>query len=1029
MPSLDLKKTGKTFWRSLDELADTEEFREFMASEFAGYSVSEMMLGSSSRRQFLKIMGASLALGGLVGCRRWPKRTLAPYSERPDGRVPGVTEQYASIMEVVGTGKPVMVTAFDGRPIKIEGNPEHPASGGAADTYMQASVLDLYDPERSRSVMERTESEQHVRTWEQFDTFADAHFANLKSSRGRGLAVLSEAVGSPTMRRLRDAFMRTYPQATWHEYESVSFDVETAGTRRAFGRPLRPIIHLDEADVIVSFDADLLGEHPDALRHARDWAAKRRTADEGAMSRMYVAESRLSTTGARADERFAARPSRIEALARAIHALAMDETPTVDAEILPHAEAVIAELEAHRGHVVLAAGPTQPASVHAICHALNSRYGAVGRTVTYIEVDDRPSHVEALAELTTELNAGDVETLVIVGGNPVYDAPVDLEFGAAMAKAPVSIHLSMETNETARASRWSLPRAHYLEAWGDAASWDGTIGLAQPLIEPLYEGRSAIEIVAQIIDGRRTPGYDLVRETMLPLVGGEQGWRRAVHDGHVAAGAPRRVTPGMPDVLNLGAPTATAEMEAVFVADACVYDGRFANNGWLQELPDPMTTVTWDNAAVLSPATAKRLRVEDGDMVGVEIDGREVEIAAFVLPGAAADVVVLPLGYGRTASGHVGQDVGVNVNAIRTTGAFGAAPAKVRKLTRTYDLVTTQNHHTISGELLQQQYKQRVDSLIREADLEHYREHPKFATEHSHGDVGLQLFEEPIKYDEGHRWGMTIDLNSCIGCNACVVACQAENNIPIVGKEQVARGREMHWIRLDRYFKGEPDEAQVTHQPITCHHCENAPCEQVCPVAATVHDSEGLNVMVYNRCIGTRYCANNCPYKVRRFNYFDWHTRDPRMEGNDTQPHLAMPDTRTRDEVDSIRRMQHNPDVTVRMRGVMEKCTFCTQRIQSAKIHAKNEYAKGRRESHRVQDGEVTSACAQTCPTQAIVFGDLNDPNSRVHKLFEHNRAYGLLSELNVRPRLKYLAKVRNPKSGGTHASAGHETTEAPSRS
>jgi MoCo/4Fe-4S cofactor protein with predicted Tat translocation signal len=1018
---------GRDYWRSLDELADTPRFRQFLKQEFADYSASDMLLQSPDRRRFLKLMGASMLLAGwgLTGCRRWPQRTLAPYAHRPEGRTPGETEHYATIMMLGGIARPLLVTAFDGRPIKIEGNPEHPASLGAADALAQASLLSLYDPDRARQAMEAAGGERAARTSEQFDKFATKHFAALRQTNGKGFAILAEASSSPSVADMRRRLQTTMPQARWYEYEPISWDQQVEGTKLAFGQPLRTQLDLEHAELIVSFDADLLGSHPDAVRHSQAWAAQRRSADDGHMNRLYVIESGHSITGASADERVAVRPSRI---GDAVAALATHLVLPGAAVSPPSAEAaafieqLAKDLQAHRGHSAIVAGPGQPAEVHALCHAINAHLGNVGKAVTYTAVEDRPTHVQAIAELADALGRDEVETLLILGGNPVFNAPADVDFGNRLGHAKVSIHLSSDDNETSHACTWHLPRAHDLEAWGDGRSWDGSISIRQPLILPLFGGRSVIELLAMVNADATTAGYDIVQRTfagILPTSNFEKAWRKALHDGIVANSAAASVGSLKLQSGPFAQPHGSAGgLDVLLTADASVYDGRFANNGWLQEMPDPMTKLAWDNAAVIAPATAKQLAVSSGDVLEITVGGRKLRIPAYVLPGVAQETLVISLGYGRSKAGNVGDGVGVNGFTLSTTAApLVVAGVKATPTGTPYDLVSTQDHHALDTEGLQTRVEQRIGDLVRELELTTLKDDPKAVQHGDHPAVGLQLWDPPHDYaSEGHRWAMAVDLNSCTGCNACVIACQSENNIPIVGKNQIAMGRQMHWIRIDRYFKGEPEAPQVAHQPVMCHHCENAPCEQVCPVAATVHDSEGLNVMVYNRCIGTRYCSNNCPYKVRRFNYFDWHTRDARSSINDTMPHLNMPDTRTRDKTDPIESMAFNPEVTVRMRGVMEKCTFCTQRIQSAKQTAKNEFAKGERPSERVLDGEVTPACGQTCPTQAITFGDLNDPDSRVSQLTKNDRAYTMLAELNVRPRLSYLAKVRNSAA----PAAGH---------
>ncbi len=673
---------------------------------------------------------------------------------------------------------------------------------------------------------------------------------------------------------------------------------------------------------------------------------------------------------------------------------------------------LVRDLQKRGEKSLVAVGDTLPPWAHALAHRINAQLGAVEQTVSYVHDPhgDAPLHGEAIKTLTASMKAGDVQTLVILGGNPVYDAPADVPFGDALKKVETTIHLSLYPNETAAACAWRLPRAHYLEAWDDGRSWDGTITTAQPLIEPLYEGKTIAETLALITQDETTASYDLVRRTLADHLGGgdfETVWRRTLHAGVLADSAWKPVRPGLAGApLSIPTEKPAGEFDVVFSADAGVYDGRFANNGWLQETPDPLTKVTWDNPLLINKADADRLGVTTGDVVKVDVNGRSLEIAAYVMPGQPKGVLGVALGYGRSTAGNVGTEVGFDAYTLRTSSApHHAGGAKLTKTGATYVLALTQDHHMIdpvgaAGRDLRVGNKGESGSVIREASLKEYRKDPDFVHRDAHGNIHLQLFDPPSEFNDPHAWGMAVDMSACIGCNACVVACQAENNIPVVGKEEVERSREMQWLRIDRYFKGDPEEnPDVVHQPMMCVHCENAPCEQVCPVAATTHDTEGLNTMVYNRCIGTRYCSNNCPYKVRRFNYFDFHSKDPRGAA---QPWLGMPDSQQQAQVDEIKQMVFNPDVTVRMRGVMEKCTYCVQRISAAKIARRNA-------GEQVQDGDVVTACQQACPTQAIAFGDLNDPHSQVRKLHQNHRAYGVLASLNVRPRTKHLAIVRNP--------------------
>jgi molybdopterin-containing oxidoreductase family iron-sulfur binding subunit len=1020
MPSLTGQDTGLAYWRSLDELADTPEFRRFVEAEFPGLATG--MLDSASRRRFLKLMGASLALAGLTGCR-WPTERIAPYANRPAGRTPGVPVQYATAMELGGVAAGLLVTSYDGRPIKIEGNPSHPTNRGAADAFSQAAILELYDPDRSTVPIQREGGQWFRRTWDEVAAFCGRHFEDLRPSGGAGLRILSEASSSSSLADMRARLLEAFPQAEWVEYEPVSFDNERAGTAMAFGSPYRIQYALDRADTVVCLDADLLMTHPAAVRHARDFADGRRVNERGRrsqdgrpMNRLYVLESHHTVTGSAADHRWAVRSAAIPAVADQLAARLAElgvHVPHLGAEVLgaaaelkgaapPGREAVAAmagELAASRGRGLVAAGPQQPPEVHALVCAVNEALGHVGRTVTYTAASDpgRPTHTEAIRNLAADMRAGKVNTLLILGGNPVYDAPADLGFGELLSSVETAIHLSLYRNETSRACHWHLPRAHFLESWGDARAYDGTLSIVQPLIEPFYGGRTPIEVLAWVLREKPENGYEIVRRTMRRMHSGpdfEHFWKQSLHDGVVPgttwpAEAPR-VRAGQWAERFAGQVAAPAEAgagnpEIVFRPDTHVYDGRFANNGWLQELPEPISKLTWDNAAILGPATAGALGARTGDLLRLSRGTRELEIAAFVLPGVAEGSVTLTLGYGRSAAGRVGSGTGFNTYVLRTSEAMHTASGvAIARTGRRYQLAVTQDHHAIESEVGKKAKRERLHMLVREATVDEYVERPDFPKHAVHMPPLVSPWKE--KEYTGHRWAMSIDLNACIGCGACVTACQAENNIPVVGKDEVDRGREMHWIRVDRYFKGPPEAPQVSHQPVTCHQCENAPCEQVCPVAATMHSSEGLNDMVYNRCIGTRYCSNNCPYKVRRFNWFNNHK-----------------------DLAEIEKMRFNPEVTVRSRGVMEKCTYCVQRISAAKIAAKNE-------RRPIADGEITPACAQTCPTQAIVFGDLSDPGSRVSRSHGQGRSYALLAELNVKPRTKYLAKLRNPAEGLDYA-------------
>lgn len=1066
--------TRHVCWRSLDELADTPAFRRFLESEFPNLPVDGH--SGPSRRDFFRIVGASLALAGVAGCR-WPRETIVPYADPPSSRTPGRPVRYATAMELDGVATGLLVTSYDGRPIKVEGNDRHPFSLGSSSAWAQAAILDLYDPDRSQRewhVADRAVNGEQRRLPAaqtprppDFATWAAAHFAELKQKQGAGLCVLAEPSTSPTLADVRAGFLKAFPQARWFEYCPLSRDNEREGTRLAFGKPFRPQFKLSEPEdengvarpavqVLVCLDADLLLTHPAAMRYTREYA-RGRTADdsERLMNRLYVVESCLSLTGSNADQRFAVCSSEIGRVAYLLAAelaglgLTIPLRPgTVEgAEKYPFVKQIAADLAAHRGRSLIAVGQQQPPEVHALACLLNNALGNIGGPVVYTADPDadRPSHLEALSGLVARMNEGGVATLVIVGGNPVYDAPADLDFASALSRVPVSIHLSEYDNETSRVCTWHLPRAHFLEAWGDGLAWDGTYSVVQPLIEPLYGGRTPLELLAQLAGDPVQRGYELVRRTFQARFPGgdfESQWRTSLHNGLVEGSAWPREAPtivatawaAVTEKLAAG-PALGGGLEVVFCPDNKLYDGRFANNGWLQELPDPLTKLTWDNAALLAPATAAELGIRRyGEMIRIELGGRALTLAAYILPLQARGTIGLPLGYGRGRSaGAVAAGAGFNTYALRTRESFYVGRgAKVRATGEWYTLATTQDHHAIQSEVGRRQIQKRLPALFREGTLAQYREYLAHkaghgeahkpghnfalrASEHTVHPLPLVQPFAPAEFPDKPRWAMGIDLSRCTGCSACVVACQAENNVPVVGKEEVYLGREMHWIRIDRYFRGGPDDPDVVHQPVTCHQCENAPCEQVCPVAATVHDSEGLNVMVYNRCIGTRYCSNNCPYKVRRFNWFYNHhgPRHPRSlsHGSVGFPRPSLPSLLPQVKYTEIQKLGMNPEVTVRSRGVMEKCTFCLQRIMAAKIAARNAAVSpqpfGEAEP-QIPDGAIVPACAQACPAEAIVFGDLRDGESRVSRWHAHERAYAMLEELNVRPRLKYLTKLRN---------------------
>jgi len=1062
--------TGRTYWRSLEELADTPEFNEFLAREFPT-SASEI-LTSADRRDFLRVMGASLALAGLglSGCRRWPDEKIAPYAHRPAGRMPGSPVYYATSLELVGLSAGLLVKSYDGRPIKVEGNPDHPGCRieagtaehqlprGATDLWSQASILDLYDPDRSQKVLNKNSPS----TWSAFTAWLTSNMDRLKAANGQGLVVLSEATSSPSVSAMRQQFKAAFPQAEWLEYEALSNHATLNGYMYAYGKPYRPQYAFDKARVVLSLESDYLMEPIAGVSHMRGHAAARRAADAGqGMSRLYVFESGVTVTGANADERVALRSADVAIIAARVAAacnpaLQSDlqllassgiSTSRDDAALNAVVAALLKDLADNRGASIVIAGRNQPAEVHLLAHIINDALGNVGQTVAYSPAPEMLDHLASIRSLCGMMERNEVDTLIMLGGNPAFDAPADLTFADLLPKVPHAVHLSLYANETSAACEWHVNRAHDLESWGDGRGIDGTYTLRQPLIEALFDGKSPAELLAAMLGQHDANAHDIVRRTFDEQLGGNQvdlRWREALHQGVAVGGTwkPEKPTINMGGVSHLlGTFTrlwraqTPNELEIAFVPAAGILDGRFANNGWLQEMPDPITKLTWDNAAIMNPLAASSRGLKTGDVVLLAVGGREIEIPVLALPGQWTNTITVALGYGRRMPGRICAGAGVDVYPLRTSETMGfAGNASVRPTGRFIAMARTQDHHaidTIGGRGTQE----RLPTLFREADFDEYLRNPHFAAHRTHVVHRLSLWEEdhPFQSEEGRKgsqyaWAMAVDLNTCTGCGACIMACQAENNIPIVGKDQVIRGREMHWLRIDRYFKAGTEEQPEAFalMPVMCVHCENAPCEQVCPVAATVHDADGLNVMIYNRCVGTRYCSNNCPYKVRRFNYYDFHRREPHR----TQPGMLLqvePDyyRKPQAHADPLKQMQFNPEVTVRMRGIMEKCTYCIQRVEHARIEAKNAWVQadvGERSPRvaPIADGTIVTACEQACPAQAITFGDLNDPGSRVSRLHEHRRAYQMLEELNTKPRTQYLAKVRNPSVNFSTTGHGH---------
>jgi molybdopterin-containing oxidoreductase family iron-sulfur binding subunit len=1043
MPPKD--STGPRYWRSLDEWADTPAFQDWIEREFP-QGASEWR-DPVSRRHFVKIMSASFLLAGLglTGCRR-PEEIIYPFSRMPENYTHGVAQYYATAMPERNSAQPLLVKSLDGRPLKIEGNPLHPLGLVGTDRYAQASILDLYDVDRATRFLKGREPATREAAFDFLASFA----RQLPAGKGEGVCVLMGQSSSPSRARLQARISEVFPKVRWFSHEPVDFHMHREAATQARKLPvpaspsaptgLAPFYRLDRAKVIVSLDCDFIGADENGSQHIRDFSRGRRIdKPEDPRNRLYAIETLMTLTGANADHRLRLPSSQIGEVAahlavavlsptlasEAAELLAVLAAIRLPAEVKPEwVRECATDLLANRGACLVLAGHGQPLAVHLLANAMNRALGNEGITAD-MRLCSEPKN-GSIEELAQALHAGQVKTLIVGGGNPAYTAPADLDWPAAQRKAGMTIRLGYHEDETTALSDWHLPAAHYLESWGDARTSDGTLVPIQPLIAPLFGGLTELEFLSRLAGLDQLNPYEVVRETFRGLTAEseiELEWKKFLRHGFLADSAGRHVDaplnwPKLVEVLRTYVATsektatlapAQNRLEAVFRRDHRVDDGRYNNNGWLQELPDPITKLTWENVVTLSPKTAKDLGVyfEDPErdkllvpLVKVELDGRTLEAPVWVQPGQADNTIGLALGYGRSRTGRIGQGSGYNAYRLRASGALHfASGGRLTALGQTHQLASAQSHWAMEGR-----------PIVREANLEQFRQHPDFAQHmdlDEHEPKGGSIYQHPhTKYPSMkgiHQWGMTLDLNACVGCAACVVACQSENNIPIVGKDQVARGREMHWIRVERYYSVGPHDAdlgapQMLNLPMFCQHCENAPCEYVCPVNATVHDEEGLNLMVYNRCVGTRYCSNNCPYKVRRFNYFDFNQRPLDKLYQGPLAPKGMPE---------LRQMSKNPDVTVRMRGVMEKCTYCIQRIEQAKIARKIQ--AGASGEVRVPDGAITPACAQACPAEAIVFGDVSDPASRVSRLKGQPRNYSVLGFLNTKPRTSYLARIRNP--------------------
>lgn len=1082
-PACPYPETGARYWRGPEELSDSPEFRAWVEQEFpAG---AEEMKDGATRRDFVKLMSASFLLAGLgifgVGCRR-PEEEILPFAKHPEGYIHGVPQQFATAMPTRTGAIPLVARSDDGRPTKVEGNAHIPGGNGGTDVFAQASVLSLYDPDRARRFARRGTDAALAKAGrnEALDALA-AVGQKFSGNGGEGLSFLTQRTHSPTELRVRAELQTKFPRAKWFAHEPVDFDLRRRSASTAFGRPVQALYHLDKAAVILSLDCDFLSTEAGMETFSRDFARTRKASKaRPEMSRLFVVEALMTLTGGAADHRLRVPASQVLRVAAQIADLVLADSGIPGSQTgdlrnaltnlgrglsseLANADWIRGcanDLLAHKGKAVVLAGYQQPLEVQLIAHALNFALGGQGTTYELVPAPDLGEG--SLGELAAGLNAGSVDTLVIIGANPAYDAPVDVNWSAAQAKAGNVVRIGYFEDETAATCHWHFPLAHYLESWGDAHTAEGVLVPVQPLIQPLFGGITVIEFLARIGGLASVNPYELVRETFARATGGslvENAWKKFLHDGFLA-GTGHKAVEASVNWRNTATAVATAQaaaapsadtLEVVFARDARVDDGRYANNGWLQELPDPVTKVAWENVIAMSKETAKALGVFPSywndagwlmeyenlsakgltyaSLIKLTLAGREVIGPLWIQPGLAENTVVLQLGYGRTKAGRIGDLAGYNAYALRSAAApWITSGGSVSVERDRYEIACTQTHWKMEGR-----------PIVREANLEQFKQYPEFATAmngHEMPGGNRTLYPNPL--DELrknpnvlHQWGMAIDLGACTGCSACVIACQSENNIPIVGKRQMSRSREMHWLRIDRYFAGPFTEPQMTNQPMMCQHCEAAPCESVCPVNATVHDEEGLNVMAYNRCVGTRYCSNNCPYKVRRYNFFDYHKRSMKqIAGTETKllgtVYSSPLTSRTDGEWDLLRwwkdpdnntgrptdewellKLVKNPDVSVRMRGVMEKCTFCTQRIEQAKISRK---VKARASGDvAVPDGELKTACQQACPAEAIAFGNLNDDQSTVSRWKADTRNYSVLDYLLTKPRLTYLARVRNP--------------------
>ncbi|RAP26595.1 hypothetical protein DID78_06710 [Candidatus Marinamargulisbacteria bacterium SCGC AG-343-D04] len=992
----------KKQWRSIDDLTGDKKLDTFKSREFQEGATE--LIDPVSRRSFLKYLGGTAALAGLTGCSiRKPYYKIKPYSKKVEHVVPGKPIYFASSMQINNDVSGILIETHEGRPTKIEGNPAYPDASGSSTVLQQASVLNLYDPDRLQGPLKATKDV----SIQEFEDWMLEKRRFFKENKGEGLAVLVENNLSPAFHQELKKVQAKYPEATIYRYEPVNSDPQVQGLHALTQQYVVPEYDFKKSNVVLSFGEDFLGNVLNQNKYNREFSLRRDPdSQDYSLNRLYTFEERLSITGAKSDHRFLLnRSEQQQVLLRLIYFITRKLNFSLERYlnyrftdvsiegVSDHDIQVIADdLLANRGKSLVLVSEQFNEEFHQLCFLINAILGNNFKTIHYNSTHfsnfsySQKSSKDSLRSLISELNNNRVDTVFIIGGNPGYTAPSMSGFKEALVKARDRVHLTFSANETSLLCNWVLPRAHFLESWGDLKSCSGVVSICQPVIKKMVKGYSDLELV-HLMSVSYSSDYSILRKQWASI--SETKWDQTLHNGFMFKDGRSRVYPEFQSMIDLSDVDFEAKgLSVIFYPDYKVYDGRYSNNSWLQELPDPISKLTWDNAAYMSAKTAKRLSLKSGDVVSIQVPDSEgtVSIPVFVSPGHAHTVISIPLGYGKDTSNKVEMGAGVSAYALMSEASdFKVENVTLVKTGDTHEFATTQDHGHMEGR-----------PHVRSASVDEYNKHPHFAKGQEEVPHDKSLWKDH-DYSTGNQWGMIIDLGKCTSCNACITSCQAENNIPVVGKEEVLNGREMHWMRVDRYYEGDEDNPDVHTQPLTCLHCENAPCEQVCPVAATVHDDEGLNVMVYNRCVGTRYCSDNCPAKVRRFNFFDYHQRDPHSQKK-KRFHLFD----YMKEPNESYKKQFNPDVTVRMRGIMEKCTYCVQRIKAADQIANNE-------NRDIRDGEVVTACQQACPANAIVMGNILDENSEIYRLRKRDRHYSILEQLLLKARTTYLAAVYNP--------------------